>query len=313
MGIKVPMDHPRLGVRVLQVLIDTAVRASELSLIAIGLSLTWGVAKFANIAHVQYAPLAAYLALMFVQVFTFSLVLGVAAAIVATGVISVLLYQLFFRRLVRASGSTALIGSLAISIVITAGIQTIVGPRPYRLPVPIEPGLRFGEALVTRTQLYIVVIVSVVLIAFFAGLMLTQVGRSIRCVMANAELAEASGINADRIRLHVFFVSGALAALGGILLALDTTVSLDMGAALLLPVVAAVIMGGVGSPLGSVVAAAVLAFAENLVLAVDFGELLGGESRYVPLNYSAAIGFIALILVMLLRPQGIFGFGGRRA
>lgn len=297
----------------LQVLIDSAVRASELSLVAIGLSLTWGVAKFANIAHVQYAPLGAYLTLLFINMFALGLVVGALVAIVVTGLIGVLLYRAFFQRLVRASSATALIGSLAISIVITAGIQTVAGPRPRPLPLPIQPGITFGGAMITRTQLIVVAIAVAVLIAYFAGLMLTKVGRSIRCVMANADLAEASGIDTARIKTHVFFVSGGMAALGGVLLAMDTTVSLDMGTVLLLPVVAAVIMGGVGSSAGSVAAAALLALAENLILDIDFGSLLGGETSYVPLNYSAAIGFVALILVMLLRPQGIFGFGGRRA
>jgi len=296
-----------------QVLIDSAVRASELSLVAIGLSLTWGVAKFANIAHVQYAPLGAYLALLFVNMFALGLVVGAIMGILATGLIGVLLYRAFFRRLVRASSATALIGSLAISIVITAGIQTAAGPSPRPLPLPILPGIAFGGAIITRTQLIVIAIATTVIIMFFAGLMLTKVGRSIRCVMANADLAEASGIDTARIKTHVFFVSGGMAALGGVLLAMDTTVSLEMGTVLLLPVVAAVIMGGVGSPLGSVAAAAILAVVENLILDIDFGSLLGGETTYVPLNYSAAIGFVALILVMLLKPQGIFGFGGRRA
>lgn len=297
----------------LQVLIDSAVRTSELSLVAIGLSLTWGVAKFANIAHVQYATLGAYLTLLFVNMFPLGLVVGALVAIVATGLIGVLLYRAFFRRLVRASSASALIGSLAISIVITAGIQTAAGPSPRPLPLPIQPGITFGGAMITRTQVIVIAIAVTVLIAFFTGLMLTKVGRSMRCVMSNADLAEASGIDTGRIQTHVFFVSGGMAALGGVLLAMDTTVSLDMGAVLLLPVVAAVIMGGVGSPLGSVAAAMLLAVVENVILDIDFGSLLGYETSYVPLNYSAAIGFVALILVMLLRPQGIFGFGGRRA
>lgn len=296
----------------LQILVDALVRAAELGLVAVGLTMTWGIARFANVAHVQYTPVAAFVTLTATQVLAVGLLPGAVLAIVLTGLLGAVLHRAVFRRLAAASAATALIGSLAMSIVINATIQTIAGPRPRSLPVPIQPGFAFGGAVVTRTQLWIIVVAAVVLTATFVALATTRTGRAVRCVAANAELAEASGINSARITVLVVMVSAALAGLGGVLLAMDTTVNLNMGAVLLLPVFAAVVMGGIGSPAGAVAAAAVLALVENALLRIDFGAVFGGQA-YLPVNYRPAIGFVALILIMLLRPQGIFSLGGRRA
>jgi branched-chain amino acid transport system permease protein len=135
----------------------------------------------------------------------------------------------------------------------------------------------------------------------------------VRCAAANPDLASASGMDVRRVSTSVVFLAAAMAATGGVFIAADTSISLEMGGTLLLAVFAAVIMGGIGSVGGSLLAAAVLALAESTVLRVDFGALLGSDSLLVPVSYRPAVGFVAVILVMLLRPQGLFGLGGRRA
>lgn len=296
----------------IQVLVDSVVRASELTLIAIGLSLTWGIARFANVAHVQYAPVAGYLAFFGTASLGLGLLPAAVLAIVATGALGLALQRWFFQRLASGSASTALIGSLALSIVITATIQTAAGPRPRTLPVPVAAGYTIGEAVITRTQVIIIAVAVVMLVAFFAFLALGRLGRAVRCTIANPQLAEASGTDTRRIRNVVTFTAAALGGLGGLLLALDTSVDINMGAVLLLPVFAAVVMGGIGRPAGAAFAAAFIALVENAALSIDFGGLVGG-SFFIPVNYRPAVGFLALILVLLLRPEGIFGFGGRRA
>lgn len=297
----------------LQILIDTFVRTSQLSMVAVGLSLTWGIVRFANVAHVQYAPVGAYLALVGASTMGLGLVLGSVAGILAAGVVGVVLHLFFFRRLSSFSSSTALIGSLALSIVITATIQTIAGPRPERLPVPITPGTQFGDAFVTRTQVHVVVLAALIFSAVFAVLAFTNLGRAIRSVAANADLAAASGIDVKWVTTIVVFAAAALAATGGVFVAADTSISLEMGSALLLATFAAVIMGGIGSVAGALLASFVLALVESAVLRIDFGAIVGANSLLVPVSYRPAVGFVAVILVMLLRPQGLFGFGGRRA
>jgi branched-chain amino acid transport system permease protein len=296
-----------------QIIIDTLVRTAQLSLVAVGLSMTWGIVRFANVAHVQFAPVGAYLALVAASGVGLGVVLGSVVGILAAGVLGVLLHLFFFRRLSSFSSATALIGSLALSIVITATIQAIAGPRPERLPLPPVPGLRLGDAVVTMAQIYIVVLTVLIFAVLFLVLAFTNAGRAVRCAAANPDLASASGMDVRRVSTAVVFLAAAMAATGGVFIAADTSISLEMGSTLLLAVFAAVIMGGIGSVGGSLLAATVLALAESTVLRVDFGALLGSESLLVPVSYRPAVGFVAVILVMLLRPQGLFGFGGRRA
>lgn len=297
----------------LQIIIDALVRTSQLSLVAAGLTLTWGIARFANVAHVQFAPVGAYLALAATTVLGMGVLAGATLAIAAAGLLGVLLHLFFFRRLSAFSGATALIGSLALSIVITATIQTIAGLRPQRLPVPITPGITVGDAVVTRTQLITVVVAAIIFAAIFLILALTTFGRAVRSVAANPDLTAASGIDVHRTSTIVVFAAAALAATGGIFIALDTSISLEMGSTLLLATFAAVIMGGIGSVAGTLLASLVLATVESAVLRIDIGALLGASPLQVPVSYRPAVGFVAVILVMLLRPQGLFGFGGRRA
>lgn len=296
-----------------QVLVDTLVRAAELSLVAVGLTMTWGTIKFANVAHVQFATLGAYFAVLGCGAVGLGLVLGSAAAAVLTGLVGVVLQVAFFRRLRSKSSSTALIGSLALSVVITALIQTFAGTRPKQLPVPLSVGYQVGDAFVTKAQVVIVALTVMVLAVFFLVLLRTNAGRAVRCLEANADLTRACGIDTSRLTLVITFVSALLAGLGGIFIAIDTSASLELGATILLAIFAAVVMGGIGSTGGAVFAALILALLESLLLRVDFGFLTGAEHAYLPVTYRPGVGFVAVILVMLLRPTGIFGRSGRLA
>jgi branched-chain amino acid transport system permease protein len=158
----------------------------------------------------------------------------------------------------------------------------------------------------------IVVIGVVVLAAVMLTLRLTSLGRAIRAVSANPDLAAAAGINVGRVIDVVWLLAGGLGALGGVMLAIDNQVSLEMGFALLLPVFAIALLGGFGSPGGAILAAYVLALAESLVLRIDFGELFSSASAFLDSSYRPAVGFVLLLLVLVFRPQGIFGREARR-
>jgi branched-subunit amino acid ABC-type transport system permease component len=222
------------------------------------------------------------------------------------------LYHVVFVRLLQRSPATAMIGSLALSLIIRAAIQTIAGPQPEVLPLPLERGSDILGALVTPTQIRIIAISATALALLLVILHLTPLGRSIRAVSANPELAAAAGINVRRVVDVSWLIAGAMSALGGVMFAMDNQVSLDMGFEMLLPVFAIAILGGFGSVAGAIAASYVLAFAESLVLRVDWGELVGSSSALLDTAYRPAVGFVLLILALLVRPQGIFGRQVRR-
>jgi branched-subunit amino acid ABC-type transport system permease component len=297
-----------------EVLFDTLIDGSELALIAVGMTLVFGAVKFANIAQVEFATLGAYGTVLAGSLIGGGpLAVDAILSIVGVGLISVGLYHLIFKRLLSRSPATAMIGSLALSILLRALIQTITGPRPKELDVPLERANDILGALVTPSQVRIIVISVIALAGLIALLRLTPLGRSIRAVSANPDLAAASGIDVRRVIDVVWLLAGLFGALGGVMYAIDNQVSLEMGFGLLLPVFAAALLGGFGSPGGAILAAYLLALAESVVLRVDCGELLNTGSAYLDSSYRPAVGFLLLLLVLLIRPQGIFGREARRA
>jgi branched-chain amino acid transport system permease protein len=291
-----------------EVLSETLIVGTELAPIAIGMTLVFAAVRFANVAQVQFATLGAYGTLLAASLLGGGpLAVQAVLSIVGMGLIAVGLYHAIFKRLLTRSPATAMIGSLALSILIGAVIQTITGPQPKELDLPLERGIDIGGALVTPNQVRIVVIGVVTMAVVMGVLRLTPLGRAIRGVSANPELAAAAGINVGRVIDVVWLMAGALGALGGVFLAIDNQVSLEMGFQLLLPVFAIAVLGGFGSPGGAILAAYVLALAESLVLRIDFGELFGGGSALLDSSYRPAVGFVLLLLVLLFRPQGIFG------
>jgi neutral amino acid transport system permease protein len=296
-----------------EVISETLIVGTELAPIAVGMTLVFGAVRFANIAQVEFASLGAYGTLLAGTVIGGGpLLIEATLSIVGVGLIAVGLYHAVFKRLLTRSPATAMIGSLALSILIRALIQTITGPQPKQLDLPLERGIDILGALVTPSQVRIVVIGVVVLAAVMLTLRLTSLGRAIRAVSANPDLAAAAGINVGRVIDVVWLLAGGLGALGGVMLAIDNQVSLEMGFQLLLPVFAIAVLGGFGSPGGAILAAYVLALAESLVLRIDFGELFSSASAFLDSSYRPAVGFVLLLLVLLFRPQGIFGREARR-
>jgi branched-subunit amino acid ABC-type transport system permease component len=295
-----------------QVLVEGLIRGSELALLAVGVTLAFGISRFVNVAQVEFATLGAYGMLIVAGALTAGVVVQALLSIVAVGLLAVVLYRILFMRLLAGGAAMAMIGSLALSILIRAAIQTAAGPQPRQVDVPLERGVDIAGALITPSQIRMVIATFAVLAVLVALLRLTPLGRAIRAVSSNPELAAAAGIDVGRVTHVVWFLTGLLGALAGVLLAIDTQVSLGMGFALVLPVFAAAIMGGLGSVGGAIAAAYLLALAESALLHVDWGELVGRGSALMPVDYRSAVGFVLLIVVLVYRPEGLFGARARR-
>lgn len=300
----------------LQFLIDTLLRASDLALIALGLSLVYGLVKFPNIAHVQYALLGAYLSFA-LRAAGLPLVAAIALACALTGTLTLVLHQLVFRRLLRAGPAITMIGSLAVSMLIVACMQGLAGsfPRMFNLPV-VAPWV-FGGARLTPLQASTLGISLLVLVGVTVLLFCTRMGRALRALASNATLAAASGLDAEGLTRAVTFGSGALAALGGSMLALSTGAHLNLGHDVLLPVFAAAILGGLGNPMGAVAGALLIAVTETAVTNIDFGPVLalaqpGTGVVFLPVAYIGAASFLILLLALVFKPYGLFDREVRR-
>ena len=295
----------------LQLLFDTLLRASDLALVALGLSTVYGLVKFPNIAHVQYAMLGAYATYAF---FSMGVPLPVAITIacVLTGLLTLALHLLVFRRLLRAGPAITMIGSLAVAMLVVAFAQGFAGSFPRMFNLPMTEPVIVGGVRLSHTQIYAMATTAVLLVLFTLLLFFTRTGRAMRALSTNPALAAASGLNAEGITRLVNFASGAIAGLGGSVLALSTGAHINLGHDLLLPVFAAAILGGLGNPLGAVLGALLIALTETLVTNLNFGPLLGKSMAFLPVSYISAGSFLVLLLALLFKPYGLFDREVRR-
>ncbi|HWK68949.1 MAG TPA: branched-chain amino acid ABC transporter permease [Rhizobiaceae bacterium] len=288
-----------------QFIVDVIIRAVDLALIAIGLSSVYSLIRFPNVALVQYATAGALLTLG-LQMTGLPLILAGIVACLSVGAIAVLLNVAIFERLLRAGSAIAMIGSLALSMVFSAIFLVTAGPRPQRFELEINPPLRFLGARLTEHQLISVGISALAIAAFALILFRTDLGRCMRATATNSVLASATGIDTRKVTNVVVFLSGVLAALGGIGLSVKGEMSAQLGLDMLLPVFAAAILGGLGNALGAAVGAVVIAAAETIVTNVNFGPLVGESFLFIPAAYATAASFLLLVVVLLFKPYGLF-------
>jgi branched-subunit amino acid ABC-type transport system permease component len=295
----------------LQFLLDLLIRTSDIMLVAVGLSMVYSLVRFPNIAHVQYAMFGAFATLWFARL-GLPFVVALAASCAATGVLAVLLNAFVFRRLLRSGSSIAMIGSLAISMLIVAVVLGVAGSRPFRYSARLAAPIDLGTTSVSVDQLISIGCGGGCVALLGLLLFKTSLGRSMRALDSNAPLAAATGVDGGRVVDIITFLSGVLAALGGSMLGLTESVHINLGSNLLLPVFAAAILGGLGNPLGAAGGALLIALAETVVTNIDFGWLTGGSGVYVPVTYIGAASFLILLLALLLKPFGIFDREVRR-
>lgn len=289
----------------IQFVIDVVIRSVDLALIAIGLSSVYSLIRFPNVTLVQYATTGALVALG-LQMLGLPLILAGLLACVFVGAVAVALNVLVFERLLAAGSAIAMIGSLALSMVFSAVFLVTAGPRPQRFELEISPPIRFLGARVTDHQLVSVVISVLAIAAFALILFRTDLGRCMRATATNPVLARGTGINTRRVTNVVVFLSGTMAALGGIGISVKGEMSAHLGMEMLLPIFAAAILGGLGNALGAVLGAVIIAIAETIVTNVNFGPLVGQSFLFVPAAYATAASFLLLVIVLLVRPHGLF-------
>ncbi|MCD1266378.1 branched-chain amino acid ABC transporter permease [Shinella sumterensis] len=288
-----------------QFLVDVLMRACDLMLVAIGMSAVYSLMKFPNIALVQYAATGGILAIV-LQKIGAPVAVAIVFAVVLTGLVAVILNEFLFNRMLKIGSSTAMIGSLAVSLVFSAAFLVTVGPNPSRFRLPVSKPIRILDARITEPQLVSFAIVAVALGVFALLYFRTDLGRCMRATSTNEVLADATGINTARMKTIIVLISGVMAALGGVAIALKGEVDIQIGMDLLLPVFASAILGGLGNPFGAVAGALLISLVETVVTTINFGPLMGQVVVFLPVAYASAISFLLLVAALLWRPRGLF-------
>ena len=293
-----------------QILVNSIVYASMIAVIAIGISLSYSILRFANFAHIQLAVVGAYLSHVLVQLLGLPLWLAILVAVVLTGCLAMAVDHLVFRHLRAASAESKMIASWGVALFIRSMVAAIFGGSALIFDLRVEPFI-WADARFTSLDVIVVAVTIVSMGVLYALLRFNRLGTALRALASNFELAESRGIPSERMIKLMWFLSGAYAALGGTLFALETHLVPNMDLILLLPVFAAVAIGGFGNVLGTVAGAAVLSLLQNALISIDLGGVLGQASWYLPSQFRDFIAVALLVLLLLFRSRG-FSFSGAR-
>ncbi len=299
---------------IIQVIINSVIRASELALLSLGLTIVYDILKFANFAHTEFAVIGVYLAFFLNVALGVPIIPAALISSIATGLFSILIDRAVFKRMRNSNGIIIMVTSMGVAIALRNTVRAIWGADARNYAVPLQKPIVTAWFRITPLQIWIIVIGALAMVVFYLLLHYTKLGKAMRASSDNPELAQASGIATEKIITYVWFIAVSFASLGGILIGMETYILPYMGFAIIIPVFCATIMGGIGNPYGAMLGALVLGFAENFGLYINFGNVinLGGllpfsRDVFIPTGYKPAISFIMLIIVLLIRPRGILG------
>ncbi len=287
----------------LQLIANGLVTGSIVSIAAIGLSLVYGILKIVNFAHGEYLTFGAYMAFFANVTLGGPMVTAVLFAMIATALLGVILeFGLWRPMRRRGAGIMSLfIVAIGLALVLRHVIFLVWGPSPRKYDVDVFQVYDLGPVRLSLSQIVAVAIAFSAIV--LVGLMLsrTRLGKAMRAVSDNRELASVAGIDVDRVVAYTWILGASLAGLGGVLLGLvQSAFTPNMGFVVLLPIFAAVVVGGVGSAYGALVGGIAL----GLVMEISTWDALGGGVATV---YKPVVAFLVLIVTLLVRPQGVFG------
>ena len=295
-----------------QIILNSIIRGSQLGLLAIGVTMIFAILRFANFAHGEFAVVGAYLTFLFSVTLKLNLLTAAVFAVGLTGLIGVLSNQLIFKRLREAGGLVLLIAAMGLSITLRHIVSAIWGSDPLSYEHVLGKTYTFLGARITSIQLFILVVAGIAVFFFYLLLHKTKLGKAMRALSDNSSLAQARGINVERIIIWVWFICACYAGIGGILIAWETLLWPELGFQMLLPVFCAAILGGIGNVYGALVGAMILGFAENVGLYLDWSKIIGlfgvfdtSRAIQIPTGYKYAITFVILVIVLIFMPTGI--------
>jgi branched-chain amino acid transport system permease protein len=293
---------------------DGILTGAIIALGAIGVTLSMTILRFANFGHSELVTFGAYIALVFVSfsgigaqpIDPFSIGWPFFAAIAAAGVGTALLALatdwLIFRRLRRSNAArlTFIFASFGAALILRNLIMLGFGASPeyysreLTMAILIPPGIR-----VMPDQILVLGLTLVLVVALWAFLTFTRAGLAMRAVAESPTLSSVSGIDVNSVTRWTWILSGGLAAMAGVFFGLTVQLRPEMGFNLLLPLFAAAILGGAGSVFGAVVGGLIVGLAENLSVI------------WISPGYKMAIPFLLMLVLLYLRPHGLFGRGER--
>jgi branched-chain amino acid transport system permease protein len=278
----------------LQEILNGIVVGSIYSLVALGLTLVYGVMEIPNFAHGHLYMLGAYIALFLLTAAHFSYWPALLAAVVVLVLIGLLLERLVFYPLRRAPQVNTMIASVGVMLFLEALAQAIWGPDFQRMPTPYGNVVHLGPLTATQQQLIVVAAAIIMMTLLNLFLKRTMIGAAIEAVAQHREGALLVGIHSSRVAMLTFAIAAGMAALAAVLIAPINLLFPAMGTMVIMKAFVIIVLGGMGSIPGAIAGGYILALAESI----------GGA--YISTNYQDLIAFAVLVLILSIRPSGLF-------
>lgn len=276
-------------------LINGLIEGLVVALPALAMTLVMGVNRFPNAATGDLMTTGAYAAVAVQLLGGVPLWLAGIASVAVTALVSAGSYQLIFRKLAGRPMVASMLAAIGLGFLLRSLISFFAGHDQRTFEMPLVRAWNFGGIRLLPTDVLIAAIAAACLAVVFVLIYRTSFGRQLRAVADSADLARASGIRAGGLMLSLWLLVGALSSIGGVLLGMKAIVTPEMGWESLIPAFAAMVLGGIGSPVGAVLGALVLCVVQELSV-----PLLGP-------SYKLVLSFAVLALVLLLRPAGMMG------
>lgn len=296
----------------LQFIADGLLIGGLIGLGAIGVTLTYSILRFANFAHGEFISWGAYVALALAGAigavagndiplgpfsFGWRVLLAGVLAMILTGLLAIALDALLFKRLRRhGTAITLVIASFGAAMALRSLLEFAFSAQPTYFNRAIQFAIPLGFGVrATPDQMAMLVLTAILVTLMHLVMTRTGIGRAMRAVSENPALAEVAGIDVGAVIRATWMIGGALACAAGVMAGITVQVRPYMGFDLLLPLFSAVILGGIGSVPGAVIGGLIVGVAQS------------GAVYFAGAEFRAAIAFVILIAVLLVRPTGLFG------
>lgn len=282
-----------------QQLLNGLTLGSVYSLVALGLTLVYGILHIPNFAHGALYMIGAYMAWFLAASLGAGYWIALVGAAGIVAALAVLSERLIFHRLRASPPLHDMIAAIGLMLLLEAVIQALWGAEFNRLPSPFPWILRFADLTAPAQRLLIIAAALGLMLALHLFLTRTLAGATIMAMAQNRDGAALVGINANRVSMMTFAISGALAAVAATLFAPINLIYPAMGHLVIMKAFVIIILGGMGSVPGAIMGAMIIGFAES------FGAF------YISTDYKDLIAFAVLVIILSARPQGLFHKGAR--
>ncbi len=269
---------------------------------AVGITLTFGILRFANFAHGETMTLGVYFTWTLMQITPLHPLLVLPISMLLTVIVVLGIDRMFYKPFRASPTIMVVMASFGIMLMVRSVIQFIWGVQLKGLVQGIQrPMVLFDSHRISPKHIMIIASAVVLVLAVHFLLSRTKIGKAMRAMSDSPELARLTGIGTEKVVATTWIVGASLACAAGVFLAIDTHVETMMGFKLLLPMFAAAILGGVGKPYGAIAGGLIIGLIEEL----SSYPWIGTEPLLNP-GYKAGVAFAIMVIMLLWRPSGLF-------